>query len=399
MPAHGENADPSPRRTISTHLAVEPDLGSTLRRFWDVEEVTSVTIFTPEEEACYSHFRSTYTRNAEGRFVVRLPFISPPEHLDMRGIAEANLKRLERKFDRQPEVAAAHKGFMEEYLRLNHMERVPDDEEKSPCTYIPHHLITKKDNPSKVRVVFNASQRNFKGICINSLLHTGPKLQEDVLAIILRWSFFPYVFSCDVVKMFRQFLIHRLDVDWQRIVWRWSNTELLQLLRLLTVTYGFGFAPFVSNACMLQLAADVEATRPRAAVVLRKRRYADDFYAGADSISEALEVHEELIASLASAKMEVGKWSANAHKLLPTLDSGETEPKDTLFQDEVVSALGLRWNAKDDSFGFKITQLKLGTHDPVTKRRITSDVTKLFDPIGWLSPVLIKANIWREGED
>ena len=48
-------------------------------------------------------------------------------------------------------------------------------------SYIPDHPVFKKEQ-KKIRVVFNASQNNSKGVSINSLLHVGPKLQEDVLA-------------------------------------------------------------------------------------------------------------------------------------------------------------------------------------------------------------------------
>ena len=199
-----KEATSSSARHVSSYLAVE-NLCTVVKRFWEIEEVPSVATLTPDEEACYAYFKSTYTRNAEGRFVVRLPFKDKPEHSDMRGIAEACFHRLERRFIRQPEIADSYRKFMDEYLQLNHMARVPDSQvECSFSSYLPHHAVFKRDDPKKIRVVFNASQKNFKGISLNSLLHTGPKLQEDVLAIILRWSFFPVVFSCDIVKMYRQ---------------------------------------------------------------------------------------------------------------------------------------------------------------------------------------------------
>ena len=69
-----------------------------------------------------------------------------------------------------------------------------------------------------------------------------------------------------------------------------------------------------------------------------------------------------------------------------------------------MSALGIKWNSKDDCFCFKISQSEMESSKSVTKRLITSDVTKLFDPVGWLSPVVIRAKIliqdlWRHGQD
>lgn len=60
-------------------------------------------------------------------------------------------------------------------------------------------------------------------------------MNDALLAIILRVRQFRVAFSIDVVKMFRQFLIKRLDVDFQRFVYRRSKFEDIQDYRLVTV--------------------------------------------------------------------------------------------------------------------------------------------------------------------
>ena len=90
--------------------------------------------------------------------------------------------------------------------------------------------------------------------------------------------------------------------------------------------------------------------------------------------------------------------SSNVPELLPT---EVVESTDEIFTDEVVSALGIEWNSKIDSFCFRVSQFVADDIKFITKRRITSDLAKLFDPIGWLSPVVIGAKIliqdlWRQ---
>ena len=78
---------------------------------------------------------------------------------------------------------------MQEYNNLGHMEVVPNHEVSSSNTsYLPQPPVIKRDS-DKIRVVFNASEKSSAGISLNSMLHTGPKLQEDVTIIITRWSF------------------------------------------------------------------------------------------------------------------------------------------------------------------------------------------------------------------
>ena len=103
--------------------------------------------------------------------------------------------------------------------------------------------------------------------------------------------------------------------------------------------------------------------------------------------------------------MSVGKWAANALQLLPGFDSEQIETKSDFFQEqEVVSALGLKWDSKEDVFCFKSSFVAPDTSIPVTKRSVLSEVSKLFDPIGWLSPVIIRAkvliqNLWLLGSN
>ena len=127
------------------------------------------------------------------------------------------------------------------------MERIDDFEVNSILLfcYLPHHPVVKADDTLKVRVVFNASQLYAGCRSLNHFLHAGPKLQEEIVALLLRWSFPKFAFICDVEKMFCQFLMHPADQDWQRILWRWEPNESVQSFRLKTVTYGTACAvPF-----------------------------------------------------------------------------------------------------------------------------------------------------------
>ncbi|XP_075162832.1 uncharacterized protein LOC142235461 [Haematobia irritans] len=67
--------------------------------------------------------------------------------------------------------------------------------------------------------------------------------------------------------------------------------------------------------------------------------------------------------------------------------------EDFLDFDDKSSAktLGIRWNAKTDSFYFVSEKLK--NKETFTKREVLSIIARLFDPLGWLSPVIVTAKI------
>lgn len=86
------------------------------------------------------------------------------------------------------------------------------------------------------------------------------------------------------------------------------------------------------------------------------------------------------------------KWSSNNIQLLNHLpnDFKETcsfEIKD----DKAIKTLGLHWAPNSDTFRFKV-ELRETTVKP-TKRSVLSDTAQLFDPLGWLAPVVVKAKI------
>ena len=127
-----------------------------------------------------------------------------------------------------------------------------------------------------------------------------------------------------------------------------------------TVPYVYGTvcAPFLANACMLELADQEAATFPLGAEIIRKNRYADDFFAGADTMPMLMKKSEQLINILKSGGMTVGKWSSNQQELIVSLGVENLQVKEQLTSNnEVVSTLGLLWVPAKDYFCFRITGL------------------------------------------
>ena len=57
--------------------------------------------------------------------------------------------------------------------------------------------------------------------------------------------------------------------------------------------------------------------------------------------------------------------------------------------DSCFGLLGLNWYPDDNYFSFTITIVKLD--GKITKRKVLSSIAKLYDPLGWLAPVVITA--------
>ena len=119
--------------------------------------------------------------------------------------------------------------------------------------------------------------------------------------------------------------------------------------------------------------------------MLEQHVYVDDALARGDTLEEALDVRNQLIGILKATGMDLDKWSVN-HVALLSHDSATTNPR-RFSEANTISALGLLWNPRLDCFTFKV---KLGpTPSNFSKRTVLSEVASLFDPLGWLAPVIV----------
>ncbi|XP_059223988.1 uncharacterized protein LOC131997292 [Stomoxys calcitrans] len=400
--------------TFASWVTCSDPINEQIKKFWELEEVPVLKSVSEYDMWCEQFYKETTTRRSDGRYVVRLPFQHdlPPESFlgSSRRAAMGQFMRMEKTFEKSAELASEYCNVLSEYLDLDHMEITTSteicDNSRYGSYYLPHHAVVKPERVStKVRVVFNASKKTSSGFSLNDVLHTGPILQNDLMNVILRWRFFKYVFNGDIQKMYRQIYVHDTDRDFQRIVFRKSPTEKIQDYCLKTVTFGVNCAPYLAIRTLLQLSEDGKSTHPVAASVLKDQVYVDDILSGGHSIIEAKSFLLELIDLLSTAGFPLKKLTANHPQILKNLP-----PEDLLYEDFLkledsseTKTLGIRWNAMTDTFLYKVANLDFPSA-PFTKRKILSIVAKLFDPAGWLAPIIVVAKIllqqlWMDGTD
>ncbi|XP_038107029.1 uncharacterized protein LOC119766512 [Culex quinquefasciatus] len=354
-------------------------------RFWELEEVQDNKGWSPLERYCEDHFLQHTTRDPDGRYVVKLPKREEmvPLLKDNRFNATRRFYSLEHSLERDPEKKAQYHRFIAEYLQLGHMREVaPEEVDAQPQYFLPHHAVMKPDSTTtKLRTVFDASCRSKSGLSLNDVLLPGPTIQDTLVKIVMRFRYHQFVVCADIEKMFRQILVHPSDQPLQRILWRDDPALPLKELQLLTVTYGTNSAPFLSTRVLQQLADDEEHQFPLAAQALRRDFYVDNLLSGSDDES-ALTASCKHQAVLAAIPPELHEKSA-----IRDLD-----------HEASVTTLGLRWEPNTDFLLFKPPHWK---ESPVlTKRVIASQVSSMFDPLGFVCPTITKAKIklqalWR----
>ncbi|XP_062704188.1 uncharacterized protein LOC134286572 [Aedes albopictus] len=382
-------------------------LSETMKRFWEVEEVNDADQPTDQEE-CEKKFLDTHYRDVDGRYVVSLPFREyPPQLKDNRELALRRFFSLERRMKKDPALKLQYSKFIDDYEALGHCRKIIEDCDapSQPRYYMPHHAVLRPSSSStKLRVVFDASAKaSPSDVALNQALLVGATVQNDIFVILDRFRKHFVVFTADISKMYRQIKVVPAHSCFQRIFWRDDPAQPLRVLELTTVTYGTACASFLATRCLLQLSIDEADSFPIAANIIREDCYVDDILSGADTVAEAIECQTQLIGMLKSAGFPVHKWSSNSPKLLECIPESDREELLNLTDgcEGVMKTLGLTWSPQRDEFAFVANHLA-NESKPPTKRSVLSEISKLFDPIGLLSPVIIIAKlimqrIWLAG--
>lgn len=358
-------------------------------RFWEIEELPNIKHYSPDEQACEQHFAKNITRTSDGRYVVALPF---NKKIDQLGTSRLRALRrffaLENRLNKDQNLKNQYHEVIEEYFTLNHMEPAPDSEEGF---YLPHHAIIKTSSmTTKLRVVFDGSATSSTGISLNETLFVGPTIQSDLFSILLKFRLHNYVITGDIEKMYRQVLVRPQDRDYQRIIWRDKNGQI-STYRLKTVTFGLGPAPFLAVRCINQLTRDEGDSFPRARSTLNSDLYVDDFLSGASTIEDTISLRDEVIDLLKRGGFNMRQFASNAPEVLKGLPEASVNLKLQISDDSTLKTLGIYWDSQNDTITYSVQPIK--NPASVTKRFILSEIAKIFDPLGLVSPVIVCAKL------
>lgn len=136
----------------------------------------------------------------------------------------------------------------------------------------------------------------------------------------------------------------------------------------------------------------VNATRWLSQCCAIRRIDFDDCIFGAGDRGSATKIRKQLVALLAREGFRLRKWASNCPHLLEELDPrdhGLACSKD-LRPDESLQVLGISWHPGRDIFHFRIS---LSQESGKTKRELLSTIAKFYDPLGWVTPVLVTAKM------
>ncbi|VEN35328.1 unnamed protein product [Callosobruchus maculatus] len=331
----------------------EPTIENIVSKFWEIENVPKRQVLQPEEAECEKLFSSSVSRDSSGKFVVALPFRCPPENLgESKFLAQSRLFFLERRLSRDQNLRIEYNKAMQDFLDQGHMRILHENEVNRPSYYIAHHPVVKVGSSTPVRIVLDASSPTDNGVSLNDILYCGPKLQTDIVALLLNFRLFNVAVTSDIRQMFRQIRVIPEHWKFQRLLWRFSLESEVQEYELTVVAFGMKCSPYLALRTVKELVNREGKNYPLASQYILRDLYMDDLVFSEDGEDKAYQIYSEAIELFSKGSFDLTKWSTNSVRLLEQIPMEKRLSNMVVFKTEM-KILGLQWDPQMDILSFK----------------------------------------------
>ena len=144
-----------------------------------------------------------------------------------------------------PSILQEYDNIIREQLKKGIVEAVTDSSATGgQVHYLPHHTVVRSDKTTtKLRIVYDASART-NGPSLNDCLYTGPKFDQKILNILLRFRVHHVALTGDIEKAFLMISMAEKGRD---VLWfLWVNDIRQDPPEICTfrVVFGVPQAPF-----------------------------------------------------------------------------------------------------------------------------------------------------------
>ena len=392
--------------TNAFHIAVinlsveDPDP----QQFWSLEETGTVKPALPSTDEDFLHqYQSTSINQAkDGTYTARFPWKPDHPYLPSNfAVCERRTRNLVSRLTQSPALLHLYNDIISDQEKGGFIERLSSDHQPEQVHYLPHHPVKKDSVTTPIRIVFDGSCRQGKGSAsLNDCLLVGPPFLNDLCSILLKFRVPTFAFATDIEKAFLHVKLDKADIDYTRFLWLSDVTKPTGEL----ATYRFKVVPFgtTSSPFMLNATLDLHLSKFSSPVAsdMKANLYVDNLLSGCNSEDEVIDYYEQARHIMGEARFNLRSWSTNSCRLRSIITQDNTNDPNT-----TVNVLGLRWDTLTDSISFTPRHfVSLTSTSLVTKREILRDSAQIYDPLGLLAPVTVKAKIlvqamWKQKID
>ncbi|XP_064637851.1 uncharacterized protein LOC135494030 [Lineus longissimus] len=290
----------------------------------------------------------------------------------------------------------AYCKVMKENIQKGWVEEVKNPETallEKDCYYLPHFYILKDSETTPLRIVFDA---NCGQPSLNTCLYKGPKMITNLSQLLTLFRTGKVGLVADIARAFLSVKLLESERKYVRFLWYKDNDPNKEVIpfHCNTVIFGNVSSPFSLAIVLTEHLAN--HSNP-IAKDMAKKLYVDNLLTSVNSDAEALDYYARSRHIMSEGSFLLRQWASNSAALT---DHARAENMSTKSA-TAVTTLGLKWNKVNDTLA--LAPKSSPKTDSVTKRQVLSETSSVFDPLGYVSPLIVPARkfvneLWSKGK-
>ena len=378
-------------RCVYSHF-VQTGIGQQIENLWHIESGDADSRATSPDDQKVLDLWDRETVFEGGHFTIPIPWKHDKVCLpNNKMVALHRLHGLRKRLEKSGTMATYDEN-VNKFLDRGFAEKVPDDQlrlDDGSVWYLPHHGVTNEAKGGKLRVVMDCASK-LNGISLNNQCLQGPDLTNKLIDVLLRFRQFQYAVTADVECMYMQVKIPEKDRNALRFFWYDAKGNLTQY-RMTSHLFG-GIWCSSSSTYALRKTCQEVAVSESVRDAISRSFYVDDLLRSMTTAIEAKEIIHGTRDVLKSGGFNLTKFVVNDKSLMKEIDPQDRAVEVKEITPEIISkALGIRWDVNSDCFYYVNRPVADSTH--VTRRIILSQVSSMYDPMGLITPIVIRGRM------
>ncbi|XP_038046729.1 uncharacterized protein LOC119720934 [Patiria miniata] len=376
------------RKVVSNFVSCLPI--DDVSKLWKIENEGLECSSWSQEDRSVIKLWDREHRKIDGHYELPIPWRDREESLPNNFVvAKSRLDSLDKRLV-EGGLYPKYKAEINKLLHKGYAERVPPDEIMTGerIWYLPHHAVVTDKKPDKLRVVYDCACK-FKGKSLNERCLQGPDLINKLLLVLLRFRQHSIAIQADIEAMYNQVKIPPRDRDALRFLW--YSDGLLEYYRMTSHLFGGVWCASSSTYALSRTVIDTPNVHPLVRYTVNKSFYVDDCLSSVSSKTDAKTVIKETPKVLRKGGFSLKKFVVNDEELLSEVSEDCVAEEVRTFGPLCESrTLGTKWKVSTDEFFFEVGRDR---ESPITRRKMLSAVSSIFDPLGLLGPVVLAGKL------
>ena len=236
-------------------------------------------------------------------------------------------------------------------------------------------------------------------VSLNDCLETGPNLIPKLFNVLIKFRWHLVTLTADIEKAFLMIRILSGDCDMLRFLWLEDPFDIASRvleLRITRLVFGLRPSPAILGTVISQHLDRYQSKHPELIQFIKDSFYVDDLITGGETIEDAFHLRKwdsnspELRDKIASELGQPEEATCTGRATPHLIGANNTQGIDQLQ----TKLLGIFYDSQADEYTFCFSDLTTQLSKvPASRRSLLKITASIFDPLGLLSPFIIRLKI------